>query len=188
MASRTPSRGKSRSRQSQSNSNAMPMVFGGVGLAVVVVLLIVMNRGSGDSGAGNGAPANATPAPAAKPAPTATPVQLANAKAGKTPGKPAPSLTSDTLQQARTLLEAAKTSCNEGVKARTAGDNSKARELQSAAKTKIDEMQRLLKPALDWQEEAQLDDWAQPAEYVTLERFYVEVAKVEKMIRMNGGT
>lgn len=187
MASRTPSRGKSRSRQSQSNSNAMPMVLGGVGLAVVVVLLIVMNGGKGDSGAGSGAQANTTP-PAAKPAPAAAPVQLANAKAGKTPGKPAPSLTSDTLQQARTLLDAAKSSCNEGVKARTAGDNSKARELQSAAKAKIDEMQRLLKPALDWQEEAQLDDWAQPAEYVTLERFYVEVAKVEKMIRMNGGT
>lgn len=184
MASRTPSRG--RSRPSQPKSNHMPMVIGGVGLAVVVVLLVVMNSGGGT----NPTPANTpNPAPkAAAPAPAPNPVQLAAAKAGKTPSKPAPALTGEMLQQARALIDAATDSCNQGIKARSAGDNHKARELQSVAKAKLDELKKVLAKPLLWQEEAQFEDWAQPAEYMTLEKLFGEYAKLEKKVRMNGGT
>jgi hypothetical protein len=46
----------------------------------------------------------------------------------------------------------------------------------------------MIEAPLRWQEKADLGSWAQPAEYVTLENLYGEVSKLEKRVRMGGGT
>ncbi|MBL8750144.1 MAG: hypothetical protein JNK78_13345 [Planctomycetes bacterium] len=190
------SAGSSRSRSSGrgarggSGGNAQPFVFGGIGLVVVIALIAMMNRGgNGSTQAGNATAAEQAAKPAAQPAaPARTPVKLEASKAGGPPKRPAPALTEATLQQARDLLATAKTLCNEGITARTAGDNTKARERQSLAKTKIDELKKLVAAASLWQEEAQLENWAQPAEYMTLEKLLGELGPLEKRVRMGGGT
>lgn len=160
------------------------MMFGGIGVAVVVILIVVMSRGGTKK-----EPADTPPPPAAAtPAPPRAPASTESARAGKPPAKPAPALSPETLQQARDLLAQAKTLCNEGVQARTAGNNQEARDKQSAAKAKVDALKKLVGTQALWQEEAQMSDWAQPAEYVALEKLYGEVSKLEKQIRMGGGT
>ncbi|MCU0864795.1 MAG: hypothetical protein MUC36_13485 [Planctomycetes bacterium] len=167
------------------------MVFVGVGVAIAASLVVVFLATSGkkDTPAEPkpAVPAAAKPTPAA--APSASPaIALAGARAGKTPEEPAPGLTQDTLTKVRDLLQEAKKLSDEGVKARTAGDNQKARERQSAAKDKIEALQKMIEAPLRWQEKADLGSWAQPAEYVTLENLYGEVSKLEKRVRMGGGT
>ena len=141
MSSRTPPRPRTGGRaplpvRSAPKSNPMPLILGGVGLLVVVILLVVMSQG------GKKPAAAPTPTPAAQPKPAhqAAPTQVAAgaAKAGKTPTKPAPALTQETMQKAATLLDAANALFNEGVKLRTGGDNTGARAKQSEAKDKID--------------------------------------------------
>jgi hypothetical protein len=165
----------------------MPLVLGGVGLVVVVVVLVMMNSGGGGGGAQQ--PAAPPQAPGAAPAsqPKAAPVQLAAAKAGKAPARPAPPLTQAMLDQVRSLTASASALYNDGVKARSAGDNAAARERQAAAKDTLDQLQTLLQAPLLWQEEAQMEGWAQPAEYITLEREYGAAMTLTKKIRMGGG-
>jgi hypothetical protein len=110
------------------------------------------------------------------------------AKAGKTPARPAPALTAAILQQTAQLLEEAKVLCNDGIKARTAGDNQAARDKQSAAKDKIDAAKQLITVPLGWQEEADMGGWAMPAEYSALEKLYGQLSSLEKRVRMSGGT
>jgi hypothetical protein len=168
------------------------MLFGGVAVVVVVILLVVMNRG-GD-GAANGEPAKATPGAAERPGtPPAnpTPAPAAGtfaAKAGKTPGRPAPPLAQTLLDQCFALLAQGKALSNEGVKLRLAGDNEQARAKQSAASDKVEEIKRLTTTNWAWQEEAELGDWALPAEYVRLGSLYTEIGKLENQVRKGGGT
>ncbi len=191
MSSRTPPRPRTGGRaplpvRSAPKSNPMPLILGGVGLLVVVILLVVMSQG------GKKPAAAPTPTPAAQPKPAhqAAPTQVAAgaAKAGKTPTKPAPALTQETMQKAATLLDAANALFNEGVKLRTGGDNTGARAKQSEAKDKIDEIKTLLAAPLRWQEDADLEDWAMPAIYASLGTFYGKVSSLEKKVRMSGGT
>lgn len=179
--------GSSRSSSSSGGGNQQVMVLGGIGVAVVVVVLIMMSggdKGAGKSGGTTPTPVAAKPDPTPKPA--ATPVASAP-KAGKTPLKPAPALTAETLQQARDLETKMKGFYNEGSAARTAGDNAKAREKQGLAKGVLGEIDKLLQAQLLWQEEAQMGDWAQPAEYIELEKVYGSIMKLAKMVRMGGG-
>jgi hypothetical protein len=164
-----------------------PFVIGGVGLAVVVGLVFVMsNSGSGDTKKNpENVAVEKTAAKAATPA--AAPVKMEAAKAGGSPKRPAPALTEAVLQQARDLLASAKSFCNEGITARNAGDNGKARERQALAKDKIDALKKLVEAASLWQEEAQMENWAQPAEYMTLEKLLGELGPLEKRVRMGGG-
>lgn len=175
--------------RSAPQSNPMPLILGGVGLLVVVILLVVMSQ----SGKKPATTPTSTPTPAAQPkAPhQSAPTQVAAgaAKAGKTPDKPAPALTPETMQKAAQLLDAAKALFSEGVKLRTgAGDNTGARAKQSEAKDKIDEIKTLLAAPLRWQEDADLEGWAMPAIYSSLGSLYNEVSSLEKKVRMNGGT
>jgi hypothetical protein len=166
------------------------MVFGGIGVAIAGSLLTVFitTRDKKDKATETQSPPAAEAKAAPAPHVPSTPLSLAGAKAGKTPSKAAPSLTQDTLTKVRDLLDEAKKLSNEGVTARNAGDNQKARDLQSAAKDKLETLQKMIQAPLLWQEEAQMGDWAQPAEYVTLENLYAEVGKLEKRVRMGGGT
>jgi hypothetical protein len=188
MASRTSSRSgrSSRSSSAAKSSNTPVLAIGGAGVVVVGLLVILLSNG------GNQKPAaevpSGKPAVAGSPTPASSPAARETARSGKTPGKPAPALTEAMLQQARGLLAEAKALCNEGVAARTAGDNQGARSKQSLAKDQRDQIKGLLAAPALWQEEAQLGDWAQPAEYVALEKLYNEVSKLEKQVRMSGGT
>lgn len=186
MASRTPTRSGRSGRPPAPTSNPAPIVFGGIGVAVVVVLLLVMSGGD-KNGASSTAPAPTGPtAPAALPSPPAPVTE--SAKAGKPPARPAPPLSAETLQRARDLLASAKTLSNEGVTARTAGNNELARSKQSAASDQIEALKALTKTQWAWQEEAEMDDWALPPEYVALGKLYSEVSRIENQIRKGGGT
>lgn len=174
--------------RSAPKSNPMPLILGGLGLLVVVIVLVVMSQSGGNGGT--------TPA-ADKPAaangkqphvPAASSVPTGTAKAGKTPTTPPPPLTQDTLQKAVSLLDEAKALNSDGVRLRTAGDNMGARSKQSEAKVKIDAIKGLLAAPLRWQEEADLEGWAMPAEYTALGKFYGEVSSLENKVRKSGGT
>lgn len=169
------------------------MLLGGGGVLAVVVLLVAMNSGGGDGDK------TAAPTPAEKPnppaaAPAAAPAAKPAAapasapRAGKPPAKPAPTLTAETLQQARQLLQQAKGLCNEGITARVAGNNTEARTKQSAASDKIEALKAMTKTNWDWQEQAEFGEWAMPAEYVALGDIYTEVGTLENKIRKGGGT
>jgi hypothetical protein len=184
------SSGRRPARSSGSGSNSMPMVLGGVGVLVVIVVLVMMSSGGGGKDTTGAAPGESAAKPAAttQPAPAAAPVQLAAAKAGKAPSRPAPPLTQEMLQQINALLAEAKELNNEGVKARSAGDNQGAREKQSAAKAKLDTLEQLVQPAIEWHDAADLEGWAMPAEYMSLEKLYAQVGPLVKRVRMGGGT
>jgi hypothetical protein len=159
--------------------------------AIVAASLFVF---AGCSRAGN-AEAPKTPAaggsttqPAKTPAPAPSTVLTPAAKPGKTPGKPAPTLTADTLAKATELVAAAKVLSNEGVKLRNEGKNEESRAKQSAASDKLEELKTLTKTQWAWQEEAELGDWALTGEYVALGNLYTEVGKLENQIRKGGGT
>jgi len=164
----------------------MLMIFGGVGALLLIVILTIYYQDSGN-GAGKGGGGD----PASTPPRTSSGVQpqprMSSAKAGKTPGRPAPALTAATLSRVRELLQEAKAISNDGVRERTAGNNTKARAKQSEAKKKIDELKLLFADASEWQEEADMGDWEQPGAYVTLGKIWVEIARLQKKIRMSGG-
>lgn len=196
MAQRSPSRsGRSSRSASPSSSNATAMLFGGIAVAVVAVLLVVMSRGGDDAATGTGgttsgaAPGSRSPAPPANltPAPQPGATSFA-AKAGKPPGRPAPPLDAATLDQCRKLLAEAKAISDEGVKLRMAGDNEQARARQSVASDKIEEVKRLTATAWLWQEEAELGEWALPAEYVNLAQLYDRLGPLENQVRRGGAT
>lgn len=167
------------------------MVVGGLALLVVVVVVVMMNSGGGASNAADSGssakPANTAPAaPAVAPKPAAAPT--GTAKAGKTPERPAPALTADTLARASQLLEEAKALCNEGIQLRSNGDNQGARTKQTSAKDKIDVIKQMIDAPLRWQEEADLGGWAMPAEYDALAKLYGQLSTVENRVRKGGGT
>lgn len=198
MASRPESsraRGNARStartpsRSGSTGGSQQGMIIGGIAVVVVIALVLLMRGGGGSTAADNADKATAKePTKAATPASSGgAPVALASAKAGKPPGRPAPPLPAATLQQLNDLIAKAKELYGEGVKARTAGDNTGARQKQSEATRLLEQWRTLIKPQLDWQEEAQMDDWAMPAEYVTLEKMYVPYQDLVKRVRMGGG-
>ncbi|MEZ6036913.1 MAG: hypothetical protein R3F29_05500 [Planctomycetota bacterium] len=194
MASRTPSRSgrsggrsssSSRGRSSSGGNNQMPMILGGVGVVVVIILLVVMNQGGGSEKKSD---KDATPAKPAAAAPAMPTVQVSGAAAGKTPSKPAPALTADMLGQVQKLLDEATALQNQGATLRTNGDNQGARDVQSQAAAKLETLRNLIDNQLTWQEEAEMEGWAQPGEYVTLGKMWTKIAKLEKAVRMGGGT
>ncbi|MGC6487802.1 MAG: hypothetical protein ACON4Z_09175 [Planctomycetota bacterium] len=164
------------------------MILGGVGALALIVALVLMSSGSGgDAEPDQGARQPQRSQPAAPAAATPTDLKMASASAGKPPGRPAPTLTREMLQKANVMVDAAKALNNEGTRLRNAGDNRGARSKQSEAKRKLDEAIEFLAAPSAWQEEADLEGWAMPAEYVTLGNLYVRIAKYQKRIRMGGG-
>jgi hypothetical protein len=189
----TPSRSSSsRSRVSArqapaADSSQKFMLFAGIGVAVLIAVFVMMSDGGSKAAADDTRkPSQANPVSAPAAVPSAPPV-TSTARAGKTPAEPPPVLSAATLGQARELEAKMKSYYNEGVNARTSGDNAMARDKQALAKQTYDEIEKLLQPALLWQEKADLNDWAQPAEFVELARFYNGVAALNKRVRMGGG-
>lgn len=179
------SRGRASARSSSSSGgNQQVMVLGGIAVVVVIVLFVMMS--GGDKPADK--PGNTSQTPAvASPAPAPAAGVSSSAKAGKAPAKPAPALTADTLGKVRSEYDKMKAYYNEGSTARTAGDNAKAREQQALAKGVLDRIDAMIEPPLRWQEEADMEGWAQPAEYVELAKLYNDVMTLAKKVRMGGG-
>lgn len=167
----------------------MPLILGGVGALVLVLVLVMLNSKSGDDDNNDGdnqqqqQPAKQP----TKPVGPKTQLKMGSAKAGKTPDRPAPTLTQEMLQKAATLIQEAKVLNNEGVKLRSSGDNKGSRAKNSEAKRKLDEVKSMLDAPLTWQEEADMEEWAMPAEYTALGNLYGQLSKLEKRIRMGGG-
>ena len=186
MASRTRSRRRASGRSSsRNNSNQMPMVFGGLGVVVLIIIIAMANRGGGEVDADTDNESTKQPE---KQSETRKPrVQLSDAQRGKTPDRPAPPLTQETLSAVSKLLAEAKALSDEGIKMRLGGDNRGCRAKQSQAKVKIDQLKSMIETQSLWQEEADMGDWAQPAEYVTLANIYIKIGRTQKTIRMQGG-
>ena len=164
----------------------MPLVLGGVGALLLVLLLFAMNSGSDTDTTGSSEQPDQQQRQAPKPR-KSTPLKQGAAQAGKTPGRPAPPLTTAMLQKANAIIDEAKALNNEGTRLRNAGDNRGARAKQSEAKRKMDEVLEYLEVPSLWHEEADLEGWAMPAEYVTLGNLYGRIATYLKRIRMGGG-
>ena len=153
-------------------------------MLLLIVILTIYYRDSGNGADKGGDPASTQPRTSSGVPPQP---RMSSAKAGKTPGRPAPALTAATLSRVRELLQEAKAISNDGVRERTAGNNMKARAKQSEAKKKIDELKLLFADASEWQEEADMGDWEQPGAYVTLGKIWGEIARLQKKVRMSGG-
>ena len=167
----------------------MPLVLsaGAILLLVLVVAMLNSQSGGDEGGEAQDPPEQRQPAAPSRSAPQATQLKMGTATSGKTPDRPAPTLTNEMLQKANAMIDEVKALNNEGTRLRNAGDNRAARAKQSEAKRKIDEVKALLEAPSAWQEEADLGGWAMPAEYVTLANLYVRIAKYQKRIRMAGG-
>jgi len=161
------------------------LLVGGSAVVVVVLLVILSTRGDGatnDAGPGREVPATA-PARSTPPA-----VSIGRARSGKPPAKPPPELTVDTLREFQTVLDEAKELINEGKKARTGrGENKVARAAMARVTKLLRQWEQKIAGPLRWQEDAEMEDWAQPAEYVRLEQMFVKFAKYKKEARMGGG-
>ena len=88
---------------------------------------------------------------------------------------------------ANALVDEAKALNNDATRLRNAGDNRGARAKNSEAKRKIDAAIASIEAPSVWHEEAELEEWAMPAEYVTLGHLYGRISKLQKRIRMGGG-
>ncbi|MEY4673234.1 MAG: hypothetical protein RL148_1018 [Planctomycetota bacterium] len=190
MASRSSggSRPRSRASSSSSSSSSSQTLLLVVGAVAVVGLLLVMSGGGGKKPAVPANQGTSTPAaaPAAAPAPVVS-LPAGSAKAGKTPGRPAPALTQETLGKLAQLEAQATVLFNESVTLRNGGDNMKAREAAGRAKDVLEQWNQLVEPNLLWQEEAQLGDWAQPAEYTQLEKLFGAYQTLNNKVRKQGG-
>ena len=159
-----------------------------IGAAAIAggVILVVMLRSGGEGAARRERDAspvfNQMARRASKPS-----TKPGSDQAGKQPGRPAPSISDQTFRQLDAILADAKTHYNEGVRRRREGDNRGARAAQAKAKIKLDEWEELIQQQLNWQEEADMEDWAQPAEYTILTRKYATFARLQKSVRMGGG-
>ena len=85
------------------------------------------------------------------------------------------------------LLAEAKSISNSGFALLKEGKNFEARTRQSEAKVKIDEIKALIEEPTLWYEEADMDDWSIPAEYVAMNKLYGKLSTPLKTIRMQGG-
>ncbi|MFO1076627.1 MAG: hypothetical protein U1E73_02755 [Planctomycetota bacterium] len=182
------SRGSGGGRSSGSSRDSSQMMVYVGAFAVVVIVIFFVMRGGGSDGGSTQDPGASTPAakPAA-PAPQPAAAPTGSPKAGSKPATPAPALDAETMDKARTMLAKAKDLYNEVVNARKGGDNRTARDKASEAKAIVDEIKTLVEKAADWQMEAEMEGWSQPAEYVALGKVYGEVMNLANLIRKNGG-
>lgn len=162
-----------------------------IGISVVVAGAIAFFALSG----GSKAPASSKqPAPVAAPtqqpaaAPSVSTLPIAAPKQGKAPTTPPPPLTQATLQDLSSLLDKVKALRNEAVTARTgSSDTAKAKAKMNEAHKLLLQWEEMVSAPLRWQEMAQMEEWAQPAEYMTLERLFGTFGRLNNEVRKGGG-
>ena len=174
------------SRASSSASGGNQGLFIGIGVVAVIAVVAVFMMGggggkSGGEGAGGGAAAAGTPsngatggssaasAPDPVPSSDAT-LPAAEAKPGKTPTKAAPAITQAALDEANLHYRNAVELWNKGTKARDAGDSTVYTDSLKEAFDEMEALRDALRDQTDWLDEADLEDWAIPADYEGLRR------------------
>ena len=165
----------------------MGLMIGGAAVLLIggLIAFSQMNKGS-DAGNKNDTPG--TQKQTEQNNKTLPSVALGKARSGKPPAKPAPELTVETLQKLQAMLDEAKELINDGKRARTGrGDNAAARTKMGEASELLRKWEQMIAAPLLWQEDAEMEDWAQPAAYVTLSKMYDKFAKYQKEARMGGG-
>jgi hypothetical protein len=142
--------------------------------AIIVLVAAYIAFTSGGGGGESTAAANQTkpPAPVVKqeaPKPKST-AELGTAKAGKTPKRPAPAIDTKVYEKTDGWYDQSRKLFEDGQKLRDKGDS-------AAFQKKMHEawdLMELIGPALEtyttWEEEANMADWAVPAEYDALRK------------------
>ena len=105
----------------------MPLIASAAAILVLGLVVFVLNSQSGgdDGGETTAPPEQRQPAAPSRSAPQATQLKMGTATAGKTPDRPAPTLTNEMLQKANAMIDEAKELNNEGTKLRNAGEPTK---------------------------------------------------------------
>ncbi len=187
MASRKPRRRSGGRSSSPKKKDQTPLIMGGAGLLVLIVILAVVNSGgSASDQEGDAAGNSSAKQPAQADAPKSI-IGTSSSKSGMTPDRPAPSLSQDTLAKMQDLYRQAKAISDEGMRLGIAGDNKKKRAKQSEAKVLIDKAKSLVESHSSWFEEADMEGWAVPGVYVTMNKIYGKLSTLQKTVRMNGG-
>lgn len=174
---RKSSRSSSRSSASANKgSNAGLMIGLGVTVVVIVGLVVFMNSGGGtkvnapNSSTGSSAAAqpNNPPAQQAPSSPASTP--FGSAQAGKPPSRSAPTLERNHLDAAEAEYRKAVQLWNESQAARKAGNTEQFGKLVNQSWRHCEQVLELVRPQLEWLDEADLEGWAMPAGYDELQR------------------
>lgn len=169
----------------------MTPVFVVIGATVLIIVLVLVSSNSGGGGkdsAGDNTNVQQPAKQAAQPKAAPSSVSLSSAKGGSAPKEPAPPLTKEMLDQVNGMLAEAKALFDEGYKMRQLDQKvSEANAKLDQAAAKMEEISKFLETPLAWQEKAEMDDWAQPAEYVTLGQMYKKISTLENKIRKLGG-
>ena len=102
----------------------MPLVLSAGAILLLVLVVVILNSQSGgDDGGEAPAPAEQRqPAAPSRSAPQATELKMGSATSGKTPDRPAPTLTNEMLQKANAMIDEVKALNNEGTRLRNAGE------------------------------------------------------------------
>ena len=88
----------------------MPLIASAAAILVLGLVVFVLNSQSGgdDGGETTAPPEQRQPAAPSRSAPKATQLKMGTATAGKTPDRPAPTLTNEMLQKANAMIDEAK--------------------------------------------------------------------------------
>ena len=177
--------GRGRTGSDSSSGNPL-LLFGGLAAAGLVVGLVFL-IGGGSGGAGKGG-TDASPAKPASASPqSGTPPSSSPSggapKAGKTPDRPAPTIDPASLALAQQHYDTAKDKVNEGERARQSGDSGTYTAALQVAFQELESQRDALRPFTDWLEEADMGDWALPAEYTALQRKLGEYDKLFQRVK-----
>lgn len=161
------------------------MMIGGIaaGVAVLAALFFAFG-GTGGNNKKTTDPSNTPANKSSEPSKAAAPkLDGGKAKAGKTPDRPAPAIDADKMAKAEKLFEEATAEWNEAQKQRKAGrPKTEWKPNLDRAWDKLEEQRALLEDYSDWYEEADLGDWAIPAEYEALTKRQHVWGKVRQSI------
>lgn len=167
----------------------MPLMVG-IGVVVAGAIGYFALSGGSKPAATPQKPATPAAAPAQPQAATPAPstLQMSSAKQGKSPTTPPPPLTQATLQELSALLDKIKALRNEAVTARTgSSDTATARAKMVEAHKLLQQWEQMVSAPLRWQEMAQMEEWSQPAEYMTLEKLFATFGRLNNEVRKGGG-
>lgn len=169
------------------------MIYALCGALVLGAVLFFAASGGSSTSSGTTPP---TPTPTQNPTPTpASPspsVDLSGsqAKAGKTPDRPAPKIQQADMDRAEELFRKGQEKWNDAQRARQAGDTTTYAAALAEAFDHLQGQRKALEAYTDWLDEADFEDWALPGEYVALRKrlgvydpMYQKVKKLKQTSR-----
>ncbi len=166
----------------------MGLAAGGLALVIILVMMTWSGGNSEAANTGDGEKQKPAPAKAQQPeAPKKTTQSPSNssyaARPGKTPGRPAPPIPASVIERTEQLFADAKAKWNEGQRARKSGDTATYTKAIKEAYESIQGINKALDPYSTWYEEADLEGWAMPGEYVGLSKKFNKYDKLAAMVQ-----